>query len=288
MLHRLIGEDIELRVRLSPETGEVKTDPGQIVQVVMNLAVNARDAMPAGGTLTIETRNTEFAGGTDCRGTCVPAGKYVMIAVSDTGAGMDAETQSRIFEPFFTTKLPDRGTGLGLATVCEIVTQSSGYIFLDSAPGQGSSFKVYLPQAEVAVEVPPPAVRTETLRGTETILLVEDAAALREIIYESLEVLGYNVLQAGSGVEALDLAQRHQGPIHLLITDMVMPQMSGPELAQRISASRPETKILHMSGHADSALARVPMLPDATFIQKPFALSSLSQKVREVLLPARG
>jgi CheY-like chemotaxis protein len=286
MLRSLIREDVDLKLTLHPELREVKADPGQMMQVIMNLAVNARDAMPEGGTLAIETDNVEFERDTLCQGVAVRAGRYVLLAVSDTGIGMDPETQTRMFEPFFTTKPTGQGTGLGLATVYGIVTQSAGYIFADSEIGKGTTFTIYLPQVDKGYEVAqlpkPPA---PALRGTETILLVEDAMALREIIRESLQAVGYQVLLAANGAEALEVVRQHSGPIHLLITDVVMPQMSGPELAQRVAAICPETPVLYMSGYADT-LARFRALhPDVVFIQKPFALAALSQKVREVLTP---
>jgi CheY-like chemotaxis protein len=258
-------------------------------QVIVNLAVNARDAMPKGGKLTIETANTKLEEGADCQGISVRPGRYVMLAVRDTGTGMDAETRARIFEPFFTTKSAGKGTGLGLATVYGIVEQSNGYIFVESELGKGTSFKVCLPRAdETAEKTPVPEARTERLQGSETILLVEDEMALRDLIHESLRADGYRVLVATNGVEALQIVEQHQENIDLLVTDVIMPQMSGPELAQWLIARRPGIKVLYMSGYTDDKLRSISISdPQVALIQKPFPLGSLGGKVRELLTEAK-
>jgi PAS domain S-box-containing protein len=282
MLRRLIGEDVELKLRLANDLGKIKSNPAQIVQVIMNLVVNARDAMPGGGMLTVETYNAEIAEEFRCRGAAVRPGPYVVLAVTDSGMGMDKATQARIFAPFFTTKAVGEGTGLGLATVNEIVARSAGHIFVESAPGRGSTFTVYFPRIDEEAEAPADLAGAVLVRGNETILLVEDAAALREFIQESLQLLGYRVLPAAGGREALEIARQHPGPIHLMITDMILPSMSGPELVQTMTELRPGTQMLQMSGHADATLTRVAG-PRVTLIQKPFTLSGLSAKIREAL-----
>jgi len=285
MLRRLIGEDIRLDVHLDPDLGAVKADAGQIVQVILNLAINARDAMPSGGSLTIKTANVDFRECAVRQGVPVQPGAYVLLAVSDTGTGMDRDTLGHIFEPFFTTKPVGKGTGLGLATVYGIIKQSAGYIFADSELGSGTTFQVYLPRVEESIEpLPLQGSRTEIPRGSETVLLVEDEAALLDLISASLLDSGYTVLEAVDGVEALYLAERHKGVIHALLTDVVMPQMSGPELSRRIAALRPEIKVLYMSGYVDNALTPLGALDaKVVFLQKPFELGKLAQKVREVL-----
>jgi len=284
MLRRLIGEDIGLVTVVTEGLGSVKADPGQIEQVLVNLAVNARDAMLEGGRLTIETANVELdeAYAQDHAG--FRPGRYVMLAVTDTGRGMDAEVQEHMFEPFFTTKEPGKGTGLGLATVYGIVTQSGGYIWVYSEPGHGTTFKIYLPR----VDESSPAAHAEQVarvpKGTETILVVEDEEALREITREILTGQGYTVIEAPSGAAALKLAEQHTGPIHLLLTDVVMPGMSGRELAQNLAARQPAMKLLFMSGYTDDAIVRHGVLEEGTaFIQKPFTLASLTTRVRDVL-----
>ncbi len=285
MLRRLIGEDIELVTVPGANLGRVKADPGQIEQVLMNLAVNARDAMPQGGKLTIETGNVDLGEGYARSHVTVRPGPYVMMAVSDTGCGMDAETQSHIFEPFFTTKDKDKGTGLGLATVYGIVKQSGGYIWVYSEPGRGSTFKVYLPQVQEAAEaaesekaIPAP------MRGTETILVVEDEESVRSLVRGVLQAHGYTVLEARRGDEALQVSDRHKGLIHLLLTDVVMPQMSGRDLAARLVASHSESRVLYMSGYTDRAILHQGVLDAKThFIGKPFTPDALARKVREVL-----
>jgi two-component system cell cycle sensor histidine kinase/response regulator CckA len=290
LLRRLIGEDVSLVVGGGEGLGRVKADPGQIEQVILNLAINARDAMPSGGPLTIETANVELDTVYAAHHAEVTPGPYVVLAVSDTGTGMDAATQARLFEPFFTTKEPGKGTGLGLATVYGIVKQSGGHIAVYSEPGRGSTFKVYLPRVEGspdAVESVPAA--TPPSRGSETVLLVEDEAELRELAEEVLSSRGYTVLQAGSPAEALQLAERHDGPVHLLLTDVVMPGMSGRELADRLLGARPALKALFMSGYTDTAIVHHGVLdPGTPFLQKPFTPDALVRKVRDVLDQSRA
>jgi PAS domain S-box-containing protein len=285
MLQRLIGEDVDLLMGLDANLGKVKADPNQLEQVLMNLCVNARDAMPKGGKLTIETSNVqlgaEFAGGH----LSVPAGDYVMLAVSDTGCGMDASTKARIFEPFFTTKEVGKGTGLGLATVYGIVKQSGGNIWVYSEVDQGTTFKIYLPAVEGRVEKPKaePAI-SKLADGVETVLLVEDEEVVREMAMEILQECGYQVLQAKDGPEALRLAREHAGEIHLMLTDVVMPRMSGRELAEEIRPLRPDVRVLYMSGYTDDAIVHHGVLDEGTaFIGKPFSMQALARKVRETL-----
>jgi two-component system cell cycle sensor histidine kinase/response regulator CckA len=284
MLKRILGEDVELALVLGRSLGRIRVDPGHIEQVVMNLAVNARDAMPTGGKLTIETANV-FLDESYTR-THLPArtGRFVMLAASDTGVGMDRVTQARIFEPFFTTKPKGKGTGLGLSTVFGIVEQSGGTLWVYSEPGRGSTFKVYLPFVDAEVEPVRPAVPPATLEGDETILLVEDEEQVRTIAGSVLRRYGYNVLVAQNAGEALLLCEGHGGPIDVLVTDVVMPQMSGPELAKRLAAARPELKVLCMSGYTDDSIVRHDVLkPGVAYLQKPFTPQSLATKVREVL-----
>jgi PAS domain S-box-containing protein len=285
LLLRLIGADIGLRLEAGPALGLVKVDPGQFEQAVINLAVNARDAMPGGGRITIETRNVELD--ESCAGQLPDArpGRYVLVAVSDTGHGMDAATRARIFEPFFTTKGPGRGTGLGLAMVYGFVKQSGGHIEVNSAVDAGTTFKVYLPRTEK----PAPADRTpqdrdKVPKGTETILLAEDQDAVRTFARHILLAEGYTVLEARDGEEACRLARERQGPIHLLITDMVMPRMGGQQLADLLARDRPSLRVLFVSGYADDTMTRtgVPRARSA-FLQKPYSPDQLAQKVREVL-----
>lgn len=287
ILRRLIGEDVELQTSTEDDLWLVKADRSQIEQVIMNLAVNARDAMPRGGRLTIETANVELDQSSAQPPAVLSAGKYVMLSVTDNGCGMDAGTQAHIFEPFYTTKEKGKGTGLGLATVYGIVKQSDGYIWVYSEPGRGTTFKIYLPKIEE--EVPSEfferrAEKSPLPQGSEVILLVEDEKGVRELARQYLEMTGYTVLEAEDGHTALELSAMHAGPIHLLMTDVVMPGISGHELAQRISQSRPGIKILYMSGYADHAVVHHGILQsDAVLLQKPFNMASLASKLREIL-----
>ncbi len=285
MLQRLIGEDIELKTSLEPLLGRVKADPGQIEQVIMNLVVNSRDAMPDGGKLVIETKNVYLDDAYSSRHVAITAGYYVMIAVSDTGCGMDEKTRQRIFEPFFTTKDAGRGTGLGLSTVYGIIKQSGGNIWVYSEVGQGTTFKVYLRRVDEAPEEQPlRAIGPGMLQGAETVLLVEDEEMVRKLARQILETCGYKVLEAPHGGAALLLCERHDGPIHLMLTDVVMPEMSGRELMQRLSPLRPDMQVLFMSGYTEHAVVYHGVLEAEThFIQKPFTPNALARKVREVL-----
>jgi len=285
LLRPLIGEDIELILSLSAASGKARADPAQIDQVIMNLAVNSRDAMAEGGRLTIETADVELDQEYASKHATVRPGSYVMVAVSDTGMGMDSETQTHMFEPFFTTKEKGKGTGLGLATVYGIVKQSGGYIWVYSEPGKGTTFKIYLPRVEgSAQEADAERVPSSILKGEETVLIVEDEGMLRELACEFLRKSGYNVLEAGNGSKAIEISRAHRGPIHLLMTDAVMPGMSGRELAQRLQGERPEAKVLYVSGYTDDSVLRNGLLqPGTAFLQKPFTRDSLARKVREVL-----
>jgi two-component system cell cycle sensor histidine kinase/response regulator CckA len=285
ILRRVIGEDLSLRTRLAEDLGTVKADPGQIEQVILNLAINSRDAMPTGGKLTIETANVDLDDAYVMAHAVVRPGRYVMIAVSDTGIGMDAETKSHLFEPFFTTKTPGKGTGLGLATAYGIVKQSDGYIWVYSEPGQGTTFKIYLPRVEEIVEPKPASPSTSLLpAGSETILLVEDEEGVRRLVRTILGAQGYTVLEATDGAAALGLLERHDGPIHLVLTDVVMPGLSGPELSCRVADIRPAARVLFMSGYTEDAMIRHGVLAKGTILlEKPFTPSSLLRKVREVL-----
>ena len=287
ILHRLIGEDIELKTSAGRDLGLVKADRSQIEQVIMNLAVNARDAMPSGGRLMIETSNVDLDETFTSHPVMRTPGRYVMLAVTDNGCGMDAETQAHIFEPFFTTKEKGKGTGLGLATVYGIVKQSDGYIWVYSEPGEGTSFKIYLPRIEEvsATEVPDRAPEAVSIpRGAETVLLAEDEDGVRELARQYLETSGYKVLQASNGSEALELATNYEGSIDLLLTDVVMPGISGRELADRLSVMRPDVRILFMSGYTEHAVVHHGIVAaDAILLQKPFTLSTLASKLREIL-----
>jgi PAS domain S-box-containing protein len=284
MLQRILGEDVEVVSLPSKATGRIKADPSHIEQVILNLVVNARDAMPTGGKLTIETNNVDLDEDHALGHLSTKPGPYVMLAVTDTGIGMDRETQARIFEPFFTTKEIGKGTGLGLSTVFGIVQQAGGSVWVDSEPGKGTTFKVYLPRVDAEVDVPRTQVSPATLRGTETILLVEDEEQVRAVAFSILRRQGYQVLPAQHGSEALLLSERHPQPIDLLLTDVVMPQMSGPELARKLAVARPEMKVLCMSGYTDDSIVRHGVLDSGVaFIQKPITPASLAKKVREVL-----
>ena len=284
MLRRLVGEDVELRLNLARDAGNVRADSGQLQQVIMNLVVNARDAMPTGGKLVIETADAELTEQYAEPHQPVVPGRYVMLAVSDTGVGMDARTKARIFEPFFTTKEKGKGTGLGLSTVYGIVKQSGGYVWVYSELGHGTTIKLYLPRVDAPAEPQAPPRETATLTGTETILLAEDDDILRPLTKGLLAKLGYTVLDAESAEQALAVAGARQGPIHLLVADVVMPGASGRELARRLAQSRPETRVLYVSGYTDDAIVHHGMLdPGLKFLQKPFTPAALARKVREVL-----
>ncbi len=280
MLQRLVGEDVALVADLHPGLAKVRIDPSQMEQAVINLAVNARHAMPTGGVLTVRTAPLALAPGAVAPHADVPEGSYVLLSVTDTGFGMDAETQSRIFEPFFTTKKMGEGTGLGLATVYGIVKQSRGHIFVDSAPGRGAAFSIYLPAAE---DKGPSAGLAAGLgdSGDETILLVEDEDEVRTVLRQTLAGRGYQVLPAASGDQALEMAGSHAGPIHLLLTDVIMPQMKGPELASRILDRRPQIRVLYMSGYNDEPFPEGGDEP--LCLQKPFSSQVLTRMVRAVL-----
>lgn len=283
MLQRLIGEHIDLRTLLSTDLGQVKADPGQIEQVILNLMVNARDAMPDGGKISIQTANVFLDEDYAARHVASSPGWYAMLAISDTGRGMDEETQKRMFEPFFTTK-GEKGTGLGLSTVYGIVKQSGGNIWVYSEPRHGTTLKVYLPLVDEPVELPEAVPKPVSLKGTETILLAEDEEAVRNLVRVSLQTAGYTVLEATNGGDALLLAQSYQGPIHLMITDVVMPKMSGRELVEQLTELRPSMRILYMSGYTDDAIVHHGTLEEGVpFIEKPFSPDALTRKVREVL-----
>jgi len=284
MLARLIGEDVILALSCGERLGRVKADRGQIEQVIMNLAVNARDAMPRGGRLTIETRDAELDAEYAARHAGVRAGPYVMLAVSDTGVGMSPEIQGRIFEPFFTTKEPGKGTGLGLSTVYGIVKQSAGYIYVYSEPGRGTTFKVYLQPTEGPVEVMAEPPSQTAPAGRETILLVEDDALVRDVVQRMLSGFGYTVLEAAGGDEALAICEKYTGSIDLLMTDVVMPKANGRQVAEHAARLRPRLRVLYMSGYTDEAIVKLGMLePGLFFLHKPFSRDVVGRKVREVI-----
>jgi CheY-like chemotaxis protein len=288
MLRRLIGEDIHLETTSQKDLGLVKADRSQIEQVILNLAVNARDAMPGGGRITIETANVELDGSFTRVPQVLAPGKYVMLAVADNGTGMDAETQAHIFEPFFTTKEKGKGTGLGLATVYGIVKQSGGYVWVYSEPGHGATFKIYLPriedEAEESVAREPSGTQALPRGSSEMVLLVEDEKGVRELAREYLETSGYRVLEAENGHVALELAAKHAGTIDVLVTDVVMPGIGGRELAERVAQIRPGIKILYMTGYTDRAIVHHGILEtDAVLLQKPFTLGTLAAKLREIM-----
>jgi PAS domain S-box-containing protein len=291
MLRRLIGEDVEVITSLKPGVGKINADPGQIEQILMNLVVNARDAMPSGGKLTIETANVELTNTYADMHIAVQEGSYVMLAVSDTGTGMDAETQKRIFEPFFTTKEVGQGTGLGLSTIYGIVKQSGGNIWVYSEVGKGTTFKIYLPLFHSDCKEQASANEQSEGReepATETILLVEDDQALRKLAREILEERGYRVLVAQNGEDAVEISRAHAGPINLLLTDVVMPRMNGKQVAESMSPKRQEMKILYMSGYTNRAIVHHGVLESGTkLIEKPFTAEALTSKVRHVLSNSR-
>jgi PAS domain S-box-containing protein len=290
MLRRLLGDDIELAVSLDPAAGSVNADPGQLEQVVLNLSVNARDAMPTGGRLAIATTRVTHTEEYVERRHRLPPGDFVCLAVTDSGVGMDEATQAHLFEPFFTTKEVGKGTGLGLATVYGIVKQSGGFIWVYSEPGRGTTVKVYLPRVVAATDGTAPAPESSEVRGgRETVLLVEDAPSVRSLARRSLEACGYAVLDAADGRAALDLAGGHASAIDLLVTDVVMPGMGGRELAERLALERPRMKVLYTSGYTDDAMVRQGVLTaGVAFLQKPFVPDTLARKVREVLDGEKG
>ena len=284
LVRPLIGENVELIAKLAPSAGHVRADAGQLEQVLMNLVVNAKDAMPAGGKLTIQTQNLVLDESHRPGQTFIHPGNYVMLSVSDTGTGMDKETQSRIFEPFFTTKEKGKGTGLGLSTVYGIVKQSGGYVIVQSESGHGTSFHIYLPQVEGTTEKHTAPVTGATAGGTETVLLVEDEESVRQLVRDTLVAKGYKVVEAENGEAGLAAAAGHAGKIDLVITDVVMPGLGGREMVERISTTRPEAKVLYLSGYTEDAILSEGSIQSGTaFLQKPFTLRNLSRKVREVL-----
>lgn len=284
MLRRVLGEDIDLVTLAKAKPAKVKADPNQMEQVIMNLTVNARDALPAGGKITVETANVEM-GEHFGEQQQVRPGSYVMLAISDNGSGMDSETLAHAFEPFFTTKQSGKGTGLGLATVYGIVRQSGGSIEAYSEPGMGTAMKVFLPSVAGATDAPA-AGRDEAgaVNGSETILVVEDEDSVRTLVSNILKQRGYSVLEASRGQEALNISKSHAGPIQLVVTDVVMPEMSGPDMVRKLEKIRPQSRILYMSGYTDEAMIRHGILETRTeFLQKPFLPHELAQKVRRVL-----
>lgn len=285
LVGRLIGENIDFRVVLEQQLGKIKADPGQVEQVIMNLVINARDAMPGGGKLIVETSNIDVDEAYRSQRPSVPIGEYVLLSVSDTGTGMDKSTLDRIFEPFFTTKERGKGTGLGLATVYGIVKQSGGYIWVYSEPGQGTTFKIYFPKTSERARLSPVADDIHrSLRGTETVLLVEDQALLRRVVSVMLKSSGYKVLAAESPEKGLQTAREHSGPIELLLTDVILPGMNGRALAEEILKIRPETKVLFVSGYTENALILDGQLDLAiNFLPKPFTVEALGRKMRQIL-----
>jgi CheY-like chemotaxis protein len=284
MLRRIIGESIDFRTIGDQDLWHISADPGQIEQIVMNLVVNARDAMPHGGKLTIETHNVELTEAYSRSHISVKPGKYVMLAISDTGIGMTEEIQRRIFEPFFSTKEVGQGTGLGLSMVYGIVKQSGGNIWVYSEPGRGTTFKIYLPVVMSEVSSPVKLVDRPNLNGNETILLVEDEDMVRKLAKNVLELFGYRILEAASGKEALEICEGAGCEIDLLLTDVVMPEMNGRELAVQLLACCPKIGILYMSGYTDNAIVHQGVIDEgAHFVQKPFQTDVLLRKVREVL-----
>jgi CheY-like chemotaxis protein len=290
LLHRLIGEDVQLQTVLDPKLARVKLDPGQFEQVIMNLALNARDAMSSGGILTLETANVFLEEDYTPAQFHIKTGEYVMLAVSDNGIGMDSATQARIFEPFFTTKEPGRGTGLGLATIYGIVKQSEGYIWVYSTPDVGTTFKIYLPKCNESVEPntrseePDALLKAAALHGAETVLVVEDEEAVRGLLRQALQSYGYKVLTARHGLEGLALLSQSDEKIDLILSDLIMPQMGGVELARALRQKQPKIKLVVMSGYTDRVAIQqgVVALCDR-YIQKPFSPRQLLVSIREVL-----
>jgi two-component system, cell cycle sensor histidine kinase and response regulator CckA len=286
LLRPLIGEDIELTTQLEPSVGCTRADAGQLEQVIMNLVVNAKDALPAGGKVCIRTASVMLDDSYRPENTFIKPGPYVMISVSDSGQGMDRETQARIFEPFFTTKGKNKGTGLGLSTVYGIIKQSGGYVFVQSEIGRGTVFTIYFPRVDEPCDaLGTTPVSVAAAGGSETILLVEDEESVRQLVRETLEARGYRVLEAGNGDAAITVAASHSDTIHLVITDVVMPGLSGHELAQQLNSARPGIKVLYLSGYAQDAFPTPSAEAHKAFLQKPFTLQSLSRKVREILGP---
>jgi CheY-like chemotaxis protein len=285
ILRRLIGEDVDLVIVRGQGLGRVKADPGQLEQVVMNLAVNARDAMPQGGRLTIETANVDLDETLAYLHGAVRSGRYVVLAVTDTGCGMSANIVSHIFEPFFTTKGPNAGTGLGLSTVYGIVKQSDGEIAVESAPGRGATFRIYLPRVDDTADLAECRPGgTSYPGGSETVLLVEDEDSVRTLTGEILRTCGYTVLEAVNGPQALAAAIAHGGPIHLLVSDVVMPQMGGPELAQRLCAERPHMRVLYLSGYTHEAIVHYgTVASEVELLPKPFTAGVLTRRIRDLL-----
>ena len=283
MLRRLLRADIELVVRCSDQVCPVQADPSQIQQLVLNLVANARDAMAKGGSLTVEVRSVELDEAYVEKHAGVSPGRYEMLAVSDSGTGMDAETAARIFEPFFTTKSTGKGTGLGLATVYGIAKQSGGDVWVYSEPGVGSIFKVYLPTTSAAIDVREPVQSPQNLNGTETILLVEDSAGLRELTRALLSRQGYAVLDAADGIEALEVSKKYVGTIHLLITDIMMPRMRGTELVEHIAPGRPDIPVVFLSGYTEEVMSHLQNAERMRILEKPYTSDTLLRTVRQVL-----
>jgi PAS domain S-box-containing protein len=282
MLSRLLDQNIQLEIKSAPSLAKVKIDPAQIEQVMLNLAVNARDAMPQGGTLTVAAENAVLEQSKSWKHGSIPAGKYVRLAVTDTGSGMDTKTQAHIFEPFFTTKQPDKGTGLGLSMVYGVVKQSGGSIAVYSEVGRGSTFEIYLPQVEEdSCRQPEPSFPAKPTIGSETVLMVEDQSGIRDMLTEALKRAGYTVLAAADGEEAVRLAKEYKSPIHLVLTDLMMPNMGGRELVSILSKLRPNAKVLYMSGYAEVSELDTEM--NAPILQKPFSLNALTAQVRSIL-----
>jgi CheY-like chemotaxis protein len=289
LLTPLIGETIQLATELSPALGRTRADAGQLEQVLMNLVVNAKDAMPGGGKIMIRTSNIELDNSYRREHTYIQPGPYIMLSVSDTGCGMDKETQSRIFEPFFTTKEKGKGTGLGLSTVYGIIKQSGGYIFAQSEVGHGTTFRIFLPRVDEPADCNNIIRRARAdTRGSETVLLVEDEESVRHLVRDTLQSRGYTVIDAGDGEEALLIVSKQSGAIHLMITDVVMPGINGQELAKEILKTHPATKVLFLSGYAEDTIRQQALPPGTAFLQKPFTLQTLLRKTREVLGDSSG